>query len=379
MRISFSLSSVAVIIALAASCDKRELKVIDRSEPESISITFSDTSLFWKTGTTRTVAIECEPDYARIGEYGLTSSDEGIFDIRPGTEPNVFEVTAAREGAATITASADGLTAGKRFSVYDDSIKKEDLEVRMHIKDIYGQESADDFPEKAVLDAMGTFHLTVSSICNAPTYRLESFDKDIISLEWSGNGSWIINTLRPGRCDMRLTVTDDNSNVFEYEYNVIVYGHINFIAACHPLDGTAGFAFEEHPYDITTADIYLSGTVSGYPWNDKEKTVYRHISPVSGSYDLSSGTDYTSIIDASEAFSEINSMYEMDGNEKIWYGVHNVRLDFIIRLDNPYIIIDDVLDDSDTEDPEYYNFETSATFRQEGLAAFTETGRNRQD
>ena len=129
---------------------------------------------------------------------------------------------------------------------------------------------------------------------------------------------------------------------------------------------------EEHPYDVKSADIYLSAVVYGCLWNDVSKIVQRTLSPVYGSFALEAGADYTTVLDGSDEFSEINSMYEMDGSQKNWYGVYKIRMDFIVRLDNPYIVIDDVIDDNDREMPDFINFMTVATFSQEGLASFAE-------
>ena len=63
-------------------------------------------------------------------------------------------------------------------------------------------------------------------------------------------------------------------------------------------------------------------------------------------------------------------MYEPDGTEKIWYSITGIQMDFIIKLDNPYIIIDDIIDDDSRDYPIYYNFMTKASLLQGGVASF---------
>ena len=373
MRILFRLLFIAGMVSLAVSCDKREFKVTDGSSLKGVSISLSDTSARWEAGTSRTVTIVCEPSYARVSKYELKISDAEVFRVLPGERDNIFEVTAVCEGEAEMTAVADGFTDKKNFTVYDDSIKKEDLDVQLHYVDLEEHQSdIQDMQANTVFDAGRRLHLTASSICEAPVYTLKSGDESVVSVEWSENGSWIICTGKPGRCSLVLSVADDCGNVFEYLYDVIVYGHMNLISRCNPVYATGGFMVEEHPYDVKSADIYLSAVVYGCLWNDVSKIVQRTLSPVYGSFALEAGADYTTVLDGSDEFSEINSMYEMDGSQKNWYGVYKIRMDFIVRLDNPYIVIDDVIDDNDREMPDFINFMTVATFSQEGLASFAE-------
>ena len=49
---------------------------------------------------------------------------------------------------------------------------------------------------------------------------------------------------------------------------------------------------------------------------------------------------------------------------------------FLVTLSDPYIIIDNVIDDNDREYPDYINFWTYATFEQVGVAYFPESDDN---
>lgn len=362
---------VVVAVLSIAGCDKRKFEVTDNSELKSISITGSDTTAMWQIGTSRIFEIMCDPPYARVRNYELKSSDSDVLSIIRNSE-RTFEVTATGEGLATITAVADDQTAEKEFSVYDDSIKKEDLGVELHISTITDQADKSVMDENTRLDAEVRYHLTASSICNNPKYSLKSWDEDVVSIEWDENGSWIIYAKNPGRCSITLNVSIDPDTTFDYRYDIIVYGHIKFTALFSVPDYIGGFKVDEYDYPISKADVYLSAIISGYPWDDKNDVIERTVSPVSGTYELYSGIEYPSIIETGDEADEINSMYKMDGNEKIWYGVHAIQMDFIVKLDNPYIIIDDIIDDSDRDSPIYVNFEICSSLQQEGLASFEE-------
>ena len=126
---SIRLIPVLVTILSCIACDRREFEISDKSRLENISLEISDTTGQWLIGTTRTFTIKCIPDYARVQELKLESSDESIFKIIQSVSVNSFDVTAIKEGEAVIYASADNKKVEKSFSVYDNSIKKEDFEV----------------------------------------------------------------------------------------------------------------------------------------------------------------------------------------------------------------------------------------------------------
>ena len=224
---SIRLIPVLVTILSCIACDRREFEISDKSRLENISLEISDTTGQWLIGTTRTFTIKCIPDYARVQELKLESSDESIFKIIQSVSVNSFDVTAIKEGEAVIYASADNKKVEKSFSVYDNSIKKEDFEVKLFIQSFSGQSDKTEIPEKSTLDAGGRFYLSASSICETPAYDLASSNETVISTERYNNGSWVIYARTPGKCDLVLTVEDGLGNSFSYRYAVLVYGHIN--------------------------------------------------------------------------------------------------------------------------------------------------------
>ena len=364
------LAPTLAVILCCIACDRREFEASDKSRLENISLEVSDTSGQWLIGTTRTFTIKCMPDYARVQEFKLECSDESIFKIIQGVSVNSFDVTAIKEGESIIYASADNKKVEKSFSVYDNSIKKEDFEVKLFIQSFSGQSDKTEIPEKSTLDAGGRFYLSASSICETPAYDLASSNETVISTERYNNGSWVIYARTPGKCDLVLTVEDGLGNSFSYRYAVLVYGHINLTCTYDISEYTGGFIVEKHQYEIGNAEVLISGTVYGSPWNNDDNIVERNIVPVSGIYDMASGSRYPDIIDTNKESTEITEMYELDGTEKIWYAIDGIQMDFIIKLDNPYIIIDDIIDDDSRDYPMYYNFMTRASLLQGGVASF---------
>ena len=364
------LAPTLAVILCCIACDRREFEVSDKSRLENISLEVSDTSGQWLIGTTRTFTIKCMPDYARVQEFKLECSDESIFKIIQGVSVNSFDVTAIKEGESVIYASADSKKTEKSFSVYDDSIKKEDFEVKLFIQPFSGPGNNNELHKESTLDVGDRFYMTASSICETPAYDLTSSDETVISVEWYNNGSWVIYARKPGKCDLVLTVEDGLGNSFSYRYAILVYGHIKLACTYDILEYTGGFSVENHQYEIGNAEILVSGTVYGSPWNDDDNIVEKDIVPMSGIYDMASGAVYPDIIDTSKESTEITGMYELEGSEKIWYTINGIQMEFIIKLDDPYIIIDGIIDDDSRDYPMYYNFMTKASLQQGGVVSF---------
>lgn len=370
MNTYIKVTLIAATIFNCMSCDKRKLEVMDKSELQDITLIATDMSVEWLIGTTRTLTIECNPDFARVSEFELETSDENVFEINQGVASNSFEVTAIGEGESSLKATADGKTAELTFSVYDNSIKKEDLEVKLFMQSTSEESDKTEMMTETTYNSGERFLVTASSICKKPEYKLGSSDETVISAERVSNGRWIIHAGKPGKCELILNVTDDIGNIFDYRYEIMVYGHIDFVSTYNITEYTGGFIVGNHQYDIGNAEIFLEATISGSTWNSDSKVVTKTIEPVSGIYDMVTGAEYPDVIDTSKESNEILAMYEMDGSEKIWYGISGVQLDFIVKLDNPYIIIDSIIDDENREYPTYYNFQIKASLIQEGIASF---------
>ena len=72
-----------------------------------------------------------------------------------------------------------------------------------------------------------------------------------------------------------------------------------------------------------------------------------------------------------ETYDLQNEIYNMtvgEGLDKAWFSIHEVKLNYIVTLSNPYIIIDDLIDDDDREEPLWWNFKIMGALQQEGIA-----------
>ena len=93
MNTYIKVTLIAATIFNCMSCDKRKLEVVDKSELQDITLIATDMSVEWLIGTTRTLTIECNPDFARVSEFELETSDENVFEINQGVVNRTPECT----------------------------------------------------------------------------------------------------------------------------------------------------------------------------------------------------------------------------------------------------------------------------------------------
>ena len=137
------------------------------------------------------------------------------------------------------------------------------------------------------------------------------------------------------------------------------------------LSGEGGFSLSGNiRYPELAADVYLSAQIYGWPWNNTEEVVTLDAVPYKGTVALDALTDNRYLLDAKEVHNEIQAMKYWNGSEWSNYNIHGVRLTFVIRLSDPFVIIDDITDDHDRSDPLYYDFLIEASLKQEGLESF---------
>ena len=66
---------------------------------------------------------------------------------------------------------------------------------------------------------------------------------------------------------------------------------------------------------------------------------------------------------------EIQNMTVGTGANKAWFNIHEARLNYIITLSDPYVIIDQLVDDRNREETLWWNFWIYGEFQQEGVAS----------
>ena len=376
-------ASAAAALALA-SCDPTELIVKDNSALERITIQVSNDTPKWEYGEERLFTIVPTPNTATVSEYRLQFSNPDIITMKAGELPNQFKVTAAGEGKLIITASATGhgeipgqqgsdwvieKTEAIEFSLQDNRIKPQRPLVTLYMAPTTNinakKELAEDTP--ATIDDDQELLLSVTSDSERATYSLKSLDNEVFSVERTGAQSWMFKTKTPGRDFLKLTVTDADGNPFDYYYLIYSFGHVVMTAEYDPLMGEGGISIEEHDYPKLTGQVYMAGVIKGWPWNDTSNIVQRDLPTFSGELNFSEEFEHLALIDAESIQKEIQNMTVGDGLDKAWFNIHEVKLNYIITLSNPFIIIADMIDDSHRSDPLWWNFWIESAYQQEGL------------
>lgn len=377
-------ASAAAALALN-SCDPTELLVKDNSALERITIEVSNDTQKWEYGEERIFTIVPQPKTAVCTDFSLKFSNPEIVTVSQGEVPNRFLVTAAGEGKLIITASASGhgeipgqqgdwvveKTETMDFLLQDSRVKPKRPVVTLQMAsntDISSKkEMAEDTPT-TIADTQELL-LTVSSDSERATYGMKSLDNEVFSVERTGTQSWMLKTKRPGRDFLKLTVTDAEGNPFDYYYLIYSFGHVTMTAEYDPLMAEAGISIAEHSYSKLTGQVYMAGTITGWPWNDTNNKVVKEIPVFNGSVDFTYKEDQEPVVlaDTEAIQKEIYNMTAGEGTNKAWFTPHEARLNYIISLSNPFIIIDDLIDDSYREEPLWWNFRIEGALQQEGV------------
>ena len=375
---------VAAALALN-SCDPTALIVKDNSALEKISIQVSNDTQKWEYGEERLFTIVPTPNTATVSEYKLQFSNPEIVSCKQGELPNQFKVTAAGEGKLIVTAIATGhgeipgqqgdwvveRTETAEFTLQDNRVKPKrpvvTLQMAQNTDLNKKQELAEDTPT-TIADSQELV-LTVSSDSERATYSLKSLDTETFNVERTGAQSWLFKTKKPGRDFLKLIVKDALENEFEYYYLIYAFGHVTMTAEYDPLMAEAGISIAEHSYPKLTGQVYMAGTLKGWPWNDTKNIVTKEIPVYNGSVDFAYKEDQEPVVlaDTEAIQKEIYAMTAGEGLDKAWFTPHEVMLNYIISLSNPFIIIDDLIDDNYREEPLWWNFWIEGALQQEGV------------
>ena len=385
MRQLFIAVAAATAALALASCDPRELVVKDNSALESITIEVSNDNPKWDYGEERLFTIVPTPNTAIVSEYGLSFSNPNLVEMRQGELPNQFRLTAVGEGKLTITALAVGhgevpgqsgsdwrveKTEQVGFTLQDNRVKPTRPVVTVNVapgtdlnaKKVLAEDTA--FVTADALDLV----LTVSSDESRATYSLKTDNSKIVSIERTGAESWMIKTGKPGRTWLHMTVTDGLGNPFEYTFLVYIFGHLTMETQYCPLNGMAGFSVNEHAYPNLTAQVYIAGELFGWPWNDASNVESIALPTYTGTLDISGEFIYDELLDCSEQQEYLYGLSTGPSYNPAPFTPHRAKLNYIVTLSDPYIVIDNLLDDTNLEEPRWFNFWTEGALHQNGVA-----------
>ena len=241
-------------------------------------------------------------------------------------------------------------------------------EVKLEITDAENMNVTEVYSDIYAAEVNDVFVLSLECSRDGFTSRIESSDESVAFVETVDDGNWNLCADDPGKAVLTLVVEND-SEVYRYKYEFVVFGHIMLDAEFDHSYGTAGFRVIDYDFAPVMAEVSIDMDFYGWPGNDRGKIVYADHVVWSDEVELCEDADWSGLVDVEPALNQLYSMAPItDKNgDKLWYGPHGVTMEFVFKLSSPYIIIDGILDDADWGEPDYINFKIEADFVQEGV------------
>ena len=378
MRRIFIIAVAAFSAMVCHSCIRTEVVLEDKSILTAVELNIDNEAKEWEINTLRRVAVKFKPGDAIITDFSFEYPDD-MFEFIPTREQYAYDVKSLKEGNGSIMAVVNGVRSkALEFSVVDNTPVRVAPEISLYMVTTGTDETKTLCPVQFCCDYGERLHLTAESKTKGMSFSFYSADETVIKTIWDKDSEWLVSANMPGLTDIQIIATEADGTEWIYTYEIMVYGHITLSAKCNPVDDIAGFMVEDHPFGELSGDFYITSTLTGWPWGWTHMTHNVTIPPFEKELTFEEGSDYSDIIDVKSAFDEIYDLgYEMSASgEKAWWSPRRIDMHFLVTLSDPYIIIDDVIDDNDREYPDYINFWTYATFEQVGVAYFPESDDN---
>lgn len=378
MRRIFIIAVAAFSAMVCHSCIRTEVVLEDKSILTAVELNIDNEAKEWEINTLRRVAVKFKPGDAIITDFSFEYPDD-MFEFIHTREQYAYDVKSLKEGNGSIMAVVNGVRSkALEFSVVDNAPVRVAPEISLYMVTTGTDETKTLCPVQFCCDNGEMLHLKVESKTKGMSFSFYSADETVIKTIWDKDSEWLVSANMPGLTDIQIIATEADGTEWIYTYEIMVYGHITLSAKCNPVDDIAGFMVEDHPFGELSGDFYITSTLTGWPWGWTHMTHNVTIPPFEKELTFEEGSDYSDIIDVKSAFDEIYDLgYEMSASgEKAWWSPRRIDMHFLVTLSDPYIIIDDVIDDNDREYPDYINFWTYATFEQVGVAYFPESDDN---
>ena len=375
MRRLFFVAVAAISAMVCHSCIQNEVKLEDKSILESVELVIDDDSEKWEINTMRRIRVVYKPTDAIITDVTL-DYPEDLIELIPTREQYVFDMRAINEGEVKIMMTINGARSETlKFQIVDNTPVRKAPKIALYMSKTSGDSSKTLCPTQFCCNYSDKLQLSVESEVSGLDFSFYSADETVISTSWAGESDWIVSADMPGLTDVQIIATESDGTEWIYTYEIMVYGHISLSAKCDPVDKTAGFMVEDHPFGRLSGNFYITATLTGWPGKRTNNTYSVEITPYEQYIPFEEGSDFSYIIDIKAAADAIyDKGYELTSSgEKDWWSPRVLDMHFLITLDDPYIIIDEVFDDNDREDPDFINFLTQATFKQVGVAKFNDT------
>lgn len=375
MRRLFFVAVAAISAMVCHSCIQNEVKLEDKSILESVELVIDDDSEEWEINTMRRIRVVYKPTDAIITDVTL-DYPEDLIELIPTREQYVFDMRAIKEGEVKIMMTINGARSETlKFQIVDNTPVRKAPKIALYMSKTSGDSSKTLCQTQFCCNYSDRLQLSVESEVSGLDFSFYSADETVISTSWAGESDWIVSADMPGLTDVQIIATESDGTEWIYTYEIMVYGHISLSAKCDPVDKTAGFMVEDHPFGRVSGNFYITATLTGWPGKRTNNTYSVEITPYEQYIPFEEGSDFSYIIDIKAAADAIyDKGYELTSSgEKDWWSPRVLDMHFLITLDDPYIIIDEVFDDNDREDPDFINFLTQATFKQVGVAKFNDT------
>lgn len=375
MRRLFFVAVAAISAMVCHSCIQNEVKLEDKSILESVELVIDDDSEEWEINTMRRIRVVYKPTDAIITDVTL-DYPEDLIELIPTREQYVFDMRAIKEGEVKIMMTINGARSETlKFQIVDNTPVRKAPKIALYMSKTSGDSSKTLCPTQFCCNYSDRLQLSVESEVSGLDFSFYSADETVISTSWAGESDWIVSADMPGLTDVQIIATESDGTEWIYTYEIMVYGHISLSAKCDPVDKTAGFMVEDHPFGRLSGNFYITATLTGWPGKSTNNTYSVEITPYEQYIPFEEGSDFSYIIDIKAAADAIyDKGHELTSSgEKDWWSPRVLDMHFLITLDDPYIIIDEVFDDNDREDPDFINFLTQATFKQVGVAKFNDT------
>lgn len=375
MRRLFFVAVAAISAMVCHSCIQNEVKLEDKSILESVELVIDNDSEEWEINTLRRIRVVYKPTDAIITDVTL-DYPEDLIELIPTREQYVFDMRAIKEGEVKIMMTINGARSETlKFQIVDNTPIRKAPKIALYMSKTSGDSSKTLCPTQFCCNYSDRLQLSVESEVSGLDFSFYSADETVISTSWAGESDWIVSADMPGLTDVQIIATESDGTEWIYTYEIMVYGHISLSAKCDPVDKTAGFMVEDHPFGRLSGNFYITATLTGWPGKRTNNTYSVEITPYEQYIPFEEGSDFSYIIDIKAAADAIyDKGYELTSSgEKDWWSPRVLDMHFLITLDDPYIIIDEVFDDNDREDPDFINFLTQATFKQVGVAKFNDT------
>lgn len=375
MRRLFFVAVAAISAMVCHSCIQNEVKLEDKSILESVELVIDNDSEEWEINTLRRIRVVYKPTDAIITDVTL-DYPEDLIELIPTREQYVFDMRAIKEGEVKIMMTINGARSETlKFQIVDNTPVRKAPKIALYMSKTSGDSSKTLCPTQFCCNYSDKLQLSVESEVSGLDFSFYSADETVISTSWAGESDWIVSADMPGLTDVQIIATESDGTEWLYTYEIMVYGHISLSAKCDPVDKTAGFMVEDHPFGRLSGNFYITATLTGWPGKRTNNTYSVEITPYEQYIPFEEGSDFSYIIDIKAAADAIyDKGYELTSSgEKDWWSPRVLDMHFLITLDDPYIIIDEVFDDNDREDPDFINFLSQATFKQVGVAKFNDT------